>query len=96
MDSVGPPVIPFILAVSSLFLNVRKCFRCRARGRFDSVDESHQERRPFVSLLMMTFAVIQFGTSLALAVAAYLMLENTLDVFIYSMWGFAWVIFKFM
>jgi hypothetical protein len=90
LDSVGPPVIPFVLAVSSFFLNVRKCSLSGARGRYDS-DELHQDARPFVSLLMMTFAMIQFGTSLALAIAAYLMLEETLDVFIYAMWGSAWV-----
>lgn len=93
LDSVGPPLIPLILAVSSLFLNTRKCSRLGTRGRYDSVDDMHQEGRPFISLLMITLAVIQFGTSLALVIVAYLMLGETMDMVIYGMWGLAWVIY---
>lgn len=91
MDSLGPPLIPLILALCSLFVNIRKCSRVGFRNRYESLEELNQGR-PFISLLMITLAVIQFGTSLALVIVAYLVLGETMDLLIYSMWGVAWVI----
>jgi hypothetical protein len=78
LDTVGPPLIPLILAVSSLG-NIRKCYL------------GSEPDKPFISLLMITLAVIQFGTCLALVIVAYLVFGDSVDMIVYSMWGLSWV-----
>jgi hypothetical protein len=90
MDSVGPPLIPMILAVGSLCINISKYTRFRSRNRYDPI-EVHFESQPFIVLLMITLAMIQFGTALALIIVSYLVMGESMDMLIYSIWAAAWV-----